>query len=378
MSVGESLYTSKGKEIAWLSKDPSNYFNLTTFIFGGTSTGKTCIIEEIMVLCKELIQFFIVVAPITSIKAYKGKIPDRCIFEDLTKERIIKIWKRQEYLTQLCNIANDPNMLKTVFEKIADKEAFLKIKAIENSTRKKLADLDNNMNIPFGQKKAQKNAIMEKCDKVILRTYKDTIRENKEYLNNMLLDPKEMVVVQYMDVNPTLCLIIDDCTEKLKMWNNYFKKEENILEAILFRGRHNNITLIIVSHDDKFVNTELRKNARVQFYTQKATLMGSLARSQTGFTPQEKKMITDMADVIFDDEENTNGIKKHQKFCYIREDIKPFKYTIADIYNDLNFAKPALEDLISKMPKKKDNINENPFIQDIFEGAKNKKRKVPR
>ncbi len=373
MSQGESLYTTKGKEIQWLTKDPMNYFNLTTLIFGGSNTGKTKIAEEIMNLCKDMIQFFIVVAPLTSMTVYKEIIPERCIFNDLSKKRMIQIWKRQEYLTQLCNIANDIDMLKCVFAKISTKEEELKIKSVQYVTNKKIQDIENDSSLTFGQKKAQKNALIEKKEKYLKTTYKDAIRENKDMLSNMILSPKEMIVVQFMDVNPTIGIIIDDCTEKFKTWKNYFKNSENVFESILFRGRHNNITMIVISHDDKFIETELRKNARVVFYTQKATLLGSLARTQSGFNVQERKMIVDMADVIFDEDEKSH-VKKHQKFCYVREDMHPYKYTIADIY-DFNFTNPTLKELINRMPMKKDNFEENPFIQEIIENVKDKKKR---
>jgi predicted ATPase len=46
------LKTPGGIVVPWLEKTADNYLDKTTFIFGGTGSGKSTIIEEILYLCK--------------------------------------------------------------------------------------------------------------------------------------------------------------------------------------------------------------------------------------------------------------------------------------------------------------------------------------
>ena len=112
----KAIFTNKGEPIKWFDKSAKSFLDKTTLVFGGSGSGKTTIIEEILYLCKDSIPNYIVVAPKTSDTAYRGKLPGRCIKEDLTKSKLQKIWQRQYYFTQLYNTANDVNILESLFK----------------------------------------------------------------------------------------------------------------------------------------------------------------------------------------------------------------------------------------------------------------------
>jgi hypothetical protein len=153
----------------------------------------------------------------------------------------------------------------------------------------------------------------------------------------------------------------------------YFKKEEvNPFESIFYKGRWNFITLVFASHDDKLVVPELRKNARVTIYTNSQALVASINKAQSGYTTHEKKEAMKMARKVFEGDDR--HIKSHQKLCYIREDLHPFKYTIADQYPEFGLGCDALLELVSKMPTTDDNLANNPFLKDLI-GDKKKKVK---
>lgn len=368
----KTIYTAEGDPIPWFSKDVNNHLDKTTLIFGGTGSGKTTVIEEILYLLKDYVPNFMVIAPRTSDAAYRRKLPSRCIKEDFTKERLQKLWNRQYYATQLYNTANDINILESLFKVAPDRESIVMLEAIKRKASDMIKVIEMSPNLDFGQKKAQKTAIEELQIKKIKIIYRDAVRKNKHIIErNPDLTTQQKIALDYLDFNPRLCLIIDDCSEKFQVWMKFFKKNEvNPFESIFYKNRWNYLTLVFAAHDDKLVNTELRKNSRVTIYTNSQALVTSINRAGNGFTPKEKKEAMRYAAKIFGDEEK--GVKTHQKMCYIREDPHPFKYLIANLYPDFNLACTPIRTMVAKMPKKEDNLAANPFVKDLFKKEKNK------
>ncbi len=368
----KTIYTTEGDPIPWFPKDVNNHLDKTTLIFGGTGSGKTTVIEEILYLLKDYVPNFMVMAPRTSDAAYRRKLPSRCIKEDFTKERLQQLWNRQYYATQLYNTANDINILESLFKVAPDREGIVMLEAIKRKALDMIKVIEMSPNLDFGQKKAQKTAIEELQIKKIKIIYRDAVRKNKHIIErNPDLTTQQKIALDYLDFNPRLCLIIDDCSEKFQVWMKFFKKNEvNPFESIFYKNRWNYLTLVFAAHDDKLVNTELRKNSRVTIYTNSQALVTSINRAGNGFTPKEKKEAMRYAAKIFGDEEK--GVKTHQKMCYIREDPHPFKYLISNLYPDFNLACTPVRTMVSKMPKKEDNLAANPFVKDLFKKEKNK------
>lgn len=361
----KTLYTADGDAIPWLQKDVSNHLDKTTLIFGGSGSGKTTMIEEILYLIKDHIPNYLVIAPKTSDTAYRKKLPARCIKEDLTKEKLQQIWRRQVHATQIYNMANDLDTLESLFSRIPSREHLVIIELIKKRAAEMIKLIEASPNLDFGQKRAQRGALEEHLNKKIKALYVEAITKNKSNYERIKdLTKQEMIALEYLGFNPRFCLIIDDCSEMFQTWMKYFtKREENVFECIFYKGRHNFITLIFASHDDKLVNTEFRKNARITFYMNSQALVASLDKKGNGFTPTEKKKALNYTTRIFGDD--GSNIKTHQKMCYVREDSHPFKYTIANLYPDFTLGSMALHNMINKMPKKDDNIDDNPFIKDL-------------
>ena len=172
----KTIYTDSGIPIPWLEKDVDNYLDKTTLIFGGSGSGKTTIIEEILYLCKSYIPNYIVIVPKTSDKVYRKKLPARCIKDDITKKQLQKIWDRQFNFAQLYNVANDPANLESLFNKIYDRPSIVMVKAITQRANDLISNIENNHALDFGQKNSQKSAIEDLRNKKLKTLYKKTIR----------------------------------------------------------------------------------------------------------------------------------------------------------------------------------------------------------
>jgi hypothetical protein len=361
----KSIFTKEGIEIRWMPKDLDLYLDKTTLLFGGTFSGKTTIIEEVLYLTKDYIPNYIVVASANSKKAYQNKLPARCIKDDLSKKKLQKIWDRQFYTTQLYNTANDLTVLESLFNKAPDRESVVLLTALKSKTAECIKTIEGSSNLNFAQKKAQCSTIKDLQNRKVKELYKTTIKKNHQFLQESKLTSHEKIALEYLELNPRLMIILDDVTDKFGSWMGFFKKTEvNPFNSIFYQGRHNFITLVFAAHDDKIVDTELRKNSRVTIYTTSASLITSIEKKSNGYSAREKKEANCMSSVIFGEE--VNGVKTHKKLCYIREDPNPFRYTIANVYPDFTLGCTPMRDLTLKMPKKDDQLSTNPYIKDLL------------
>lgn len=372
-----TIYTKDGDPIPYFYGSVDDYLDKTALLFGGSGKGKTTVIEHILYTVKDYIPNYLVIVPRTSDKAYRKKLPSRCIKEDLTKQMLIKVWDRQYYITQLYNTANDADVLSSLFNKKPCRRVLVMIKAIIQRATESICAIDES-NMNFAMKKDQKAHIEDLRLKKITMLYKESIRQMRQKLSDIPLSDKETICLKYLDINPRLMLIIDDCSEKWQMWMKMFGKDEiNPFNSIFYKGRWQYISLVFAAHDDKLVDTGLRKNARVTVYCGSKALMASLSKTGSGFTSQDKKLAQRMATELFNDEDSS--VKSHKKLCYVATDSSPWKYHISDLHPEFDLGCGPLRDLVGKMPKKEDDLAENPFLKGLItKKEKPKKKHLPR
>jgi hypothetical protein len=251
---------------------------------------------------------------------------------------------------------------------VPDRESTVMIEAVKRKAADMVKFIETSQ-LDHAKKKSQINAINELQFKKIKKIYKDAIAKHKHIFDRIFgdLNTQQKTAIEYLDFNPRFLLIIDDSTEKFQVWMKYFKKGEvNPVESIFYKNRHNFLTLVIAAHDDKYINTEFRKNSRLTIYTTSQSLITSADRKANGFTPKEKKSVSKYATRIFGNEDLLRGgltIKTHQKLVYVRDDTNPFKYTIANTYPDFYMCCGPTRKLASSMPTKDNNLDANPFVK---------------
>lgn len=363
--VQKDIQTTAGIVYA-MEKTPSFYVNASTIIYGPSNSGKTKIIDEIMFLCKDLIPNFLVICNQNSQKNYNGKVPALCIKNDLTKENLINIWERQAELKGCCNTADKLTVLRKVYDRCRSISTDSRLHTFEKEYNQHVAKIKNDSSLNIESQQNQLNKLKEFYEDGVRKMYKQQISSNLSVLYSMFneLTLEERVCLTFYDTNPKLMLVFDDVTEMFKKWMGYFKKEANPFHSIFFQGRHNDISIVIAAHDNKFILPELRKNARNAFFTHMAPLNVSLRDSPA----QERKQIQTMAMAVFDVEnEEKTGIKKFQKYCYIREDTRPHRYTVATLYGDFTVGCKQLWDLSKKLENKKHDLSKNRFVNDLMD-----------
>lgn len=358
MTDDRSLFLSDRTKLRWLTKSHTDYLNKTTIIYGRTNSGKSTIIEEIMFLCKDFIPTVFVVAPTNSSNnAYTDKIPSQFILKELDVDWLDKFLTRQKNSAGAYINANKIDILKDLFNRISDDTATALEISIAKKAHNSMLMIDES-SMEFIEKKKQKAQILVDRDEMLRKLYKTSIRHNKVALEQKSdLRKSEKAALSFLDFNPNVLLILDDCASKFK---KMYKKSSAIKE-IFYEGRHYFITLIISSQDDKEIDSELRKNTTISIFTTAQSATSNFERSSNGYPKHEKLRAKLCTETVF--KQDDNDIRHYQKLVYIQNQSDPFRYTIADVRDDFRMGSKPMWEYSDKIKSKQDSLNkDNPLF----------------
>ena len=334
-------------KLKWVDKSYKHFLNKTTVIYGRTNSGKSTIIEEIMYLCKEHIPTVFVIAPSNfSNNAYSSKIPEQFIFKCIDIEWLDKLLSRQKNSANAYKNSNKLELLKKICDIKYDKT----LESLEKSIIEKADSSINFINrsdIEFIHKKNQKCEILQRRDEMLIKIYKNHIRTNRvEIENNPILTKQEKAALGFLNFNPNILLILDDCASKFKK----LYKQSSAIKEIFYEGRHYYFTTIISTQDDKEIDSELRKNTSVSIFTTAQAAISNFDRASNGYPKHEKIQAKLCIDAIF--KQDDKSLTNYQKLVYIQGSNDAFQYTIANIYDDFRMCSDPLWEYFDKLKQK--------------------------
>ncbi len=362
----KDIYLEDGSSLAWFNRSYEYFFNKTTIIYGRRESGKSTIVLEIMYLLKDRISIPFVVSQ-SNAADFIGKVPKNCIKSGITKEWLEEFLLAQKGRAALYNKANDMKTLKYLFDKIKNAQAENMEKMILSSADKHIFNVENNPKLEFSTKKEQIKAIQEVQVKKIVDLYKSNIRAYKHILDGMVdvLNRDEICCLNYLDFQPHALLIFDDCASVLKKW----VKESTVIKEIFYNGRWSYITFIITTQDDKEIESELRKNAMVSYFTTHQAAIANFTRASNAYPKHEKIRAEQCIKRIFKGTDNKVNsslkTKNFKKMVYVQNKEDPFMYTVAEIRESFKFGCPALWKLDEKLEETKEK-NDNEDTQGFF------------
>lgn len=357
----KSLHLSDRTKLKYFEKSYKYFLGKTTIIYGRTNSGKTTIIDEIMFLLKPYIPLIFVIAPTNaSNNAYTDKIPPQFIFKELNVDWLDKLLTRQKNSSGAYINANKISTLKELFDMVSDTSSQNISASIIKKAENAIIYLDE-CDMNFSSKKMQKSQILKERDLLLKKIYKTTIRYNKVVLeNDKSLTKSQKAALAFLDFNPNIVLILDDCASKFKI----MAKKSSAIKEIFYEGRHYFITLIISAQDDKEIDSELRKNTTVSIFTTAQAATSNFERSSNGYPKHEKQRAKICTDAIF--KQDINDLKNFRKFVYTQNETEPFSYTIADIYDDFRMGSSPLWDFSDRIVKKNDTVDKNNKLVDSY------------
>lgn len=320
------------------------FIDKSTVIYGKTSSGKSTLIKDIMKQLSSEIDQCIVICPKISCQAYDEMVGQVFVHHSPSNELFTNILQRQEALRAIYLSVNNVDNLKALFVMVAtpvEKEKWKKIcqcetrTDVKNETKAKIATLKN-------------------------KFLKNVIRTNSKRLEKMDLPQNLRTVLEFLDLNPRLLLIIDDCTEML----DDLKKCQAFL-ALFTKGRHYFTSLLFAIHSDKPLRPESRKGVMNNIFTDAKSASAYFERGSNDFGRREKRALMSHIDAIFN-----RGPNNFEKLFYDATNDRCHEI-LATIQPDFKFGHTAVRELNNRLAKNPNALDlSNPFLKNMLSKVK--------
>lgn len=347
-----------GTIVPLIEESYKTFLHKTTILYGSSNSGKSVLIKHIMYLLKDKIPNIVVFNPTNKLNgAYNKFVPYLCIHWDFKQETLKKIYDRQREAMEIYNMVSNMNNLHSIFNIIAtDNERYM-YNEITKVTDGILNSIEyDNLSIAKKKektasiKKIQKDNYMKLFNKTIKNKYTNVNLDNVSELSS-----EQKKIITFLDFNPNLLLIADDCASNVKDWGTSTEINE-----LFFNGRHFYITTLIALQGEALVPPQIRENAFNSIFTTKKCAIAFFSRKTNNFDNKETRLNKQIADFIFQENEVTRSgeiIPNYKKLVYSRDDSKhPLKYIIANEYEEFKFGSDyayKLSEQIKDKEKKK-------------------------
>ena len=320
-----ALTTAGGNKIPALHIAPGLFIDRTIAIFGPSKTGKTVITKHVMKVLNDHIEQVLIISPTEpSNRTYEGIVDPALIHyrmylaDPANPKRddgargalrfLEALWKRQEMMAAIYTRANNPEVLSQLFAKLpkaVHAEGLRHIETID-AKRRQVGERVRR-GAEEGKRDEKLKEVNEKFKKMQSLIYKKYITPEYETLwARDDLSENERYSLVYLNFNPRLLLIFDDCAAQLKP---FFNKE--IFRLLFYQNRHSFITVIVCCQDDTDLPTNIRKNAFVSFFTEPIVCLSNFERASNKFSKPTKAYVNEIIGDVF---------VGHRKLAYIRED----------------------------------------------------------
>jgi len=324
----------------FLDKTYKHYLNKSTILFGASGSGKSTILIDILFQIKDHVPIIFVFSPTSDTNnAFDGIVPAPLVYQNVDIEILTSIYNRQQAATKIYNTVNNIQTLRAIFITVAS-PGELKSETVALSNASKLINKQQNSTIGIAEKKQAVADISNLRDKYLIKLYKNTIRNNKELAKHKVPGTATQYVLKYLDFNPNCVVVLDDCGAVLKR----FQKEE-VVKKIIFQGRHSHINIILTLQDDLNLDSSIKKNAFVNIFTTARCATAYFERGSNSFSKKDKELAARIITNTF------TASSDFKKLAYIRDDIDPFRYIVADIHENFQFGAPSIWTLCNKISK---------------------------
>lgn len=338
-----SLDLGNNKRLGQLPKDYQIYLDQSTILYGAGGTGKSTVVAEILYLLKDHVPNITAFVPSNEAnEAFTGIIPASMIHRELEREKLEDIFEKQEEKMKLYNEVNRLENLRSIFNKVKNIET---MRNDYNKTMSSISQLDasikqyitrtKNSDIPSSVKSDVVKAAQKTYDDNVVGLYKKCISKHQASLMVILDDKADQTIVKFINLNPRLIILFDDCIEQINAISGKIKKNgitrNSVMDTIFFRGRHALITLIVTTQSDVKVLPPLRKNAYLSVFTDEESSGSYIDNKANNLSKTKRAFAHTASEVVF----ASHNKKKHTKFCHYRlnDENSEFSYTIANRHN---------------------------------------------
>ncbi len=367
------LLTEAGKKIPRLALSAPMFIDKTIIIYGPSGTGKTVIAKTVMNLVKDHIEQVLTVSPneLTN-RSYDGVVDPPLLYlraylpdpanpkkDDGTKGTIRfleAVWARQMMMRAVYERANNADVLSRLFGRLPRDVRRDGVRVIDRLNKKRshvVARVRQQFADDTGRRDEKVKEVNEKFKKMLVLIYKKYITPYySELFAIEALSEDELYSLTYLQFNPRLLFVLDDCAADLKPM---FNKE--IFRKLFYQGRHASITTILMAQDDTDVPANLRKNAFVSIFTDPIACTSNFERQTNKFSKDTKRYVAELLADVF---------VGNRKLAYIREDPRRqhFYHVEVPYPKPFRFGSEALHELCDSVRNSGVTMDkENPYYE---------------
>jgi hypothetical protein len=317
----------------------------STAIYGKSTTGKSTVIKHIMKLLNPHVPIVFVISPTEqSNQEYKGFVDTPFIHYDLTIEG-----SKTPFLD---NLWQWQNMRASIYRKVNRIDAITSLYDIirgmvdDSNIRKVMSEKTKAISKAPGDKATQ---MAEKYDEILCSVMKKSIMRNITTLNKKrsMLSIEQIYTLNYIDMNPRVLLIFDDCAAELKKHVN----TPNV-RKLFYQNRHSFISTVFSCQDDTDLPPNLRKNTFVSIFTTAIVASANFDRSTNKYSSDTKKYVTAMLSEVF---------VGFRKLLYLENDPERqhFYHFTAIKHAPFRFMDGVIDDLCQAVQVKNGTIDQN-------------------
>jgi energy-coupling factor transporter ATP-binding protein EcfA2 len=372
-----SITTSSGKTVPEFRWQTGAFLDYTTVLYGASRSGKSTIIKNIMKILQSHIDQVIVISPTEiSNHAYEGLVDSTLIHDKLyladpqgkakdnTPEKcairfLDRVFSRQQLLADMYYRASDIETLESLFRRLPSsaKEQIRRYSELSDKKKQTIINLINHQHaFDAGVRESKIEEVKKKFKDILLKIHKKHFKDNVKHLLKQNLTEDEKYTLNYIDINPRLLIIFDDCAADLK---KIFKTES--MRKYFYQGRHNFITMLLSVQNDKDIPPPLRANTFVSIYTDLKNCLVSF-EDKTSHTKEVREFVQEAAKQIF-----TDSTIKHRKFVYYRDDPAGQEFYWIKAQHPLktfHFGSDALRELCNMVRENSKKLDQNnPYYQ---------------
>lgn len=338
----------------------NNLLNKGVIFYGPSGSGKTTMLLHFIYEIKKHFPVAFAFAPTNQEKHELDKIfPPICVHETLKLDVIKNIYERQRATSNVYNTINNIDNMMSVYKIIMTQKDRQYTDAMDVKRTRIVGMLKNKYGdtVEF-RKQVERLDVIH--NKKLAQYYKTTIRQNRQSLMRQYdrLNNVQKMVVKNIELVPNTLILFEDSTTEL---NNLIKegekKKEEVIKNFFFKGRWANITHFYIFHDDKGVQTDVRKNAHISIFTNKQVASTFFSRISNGFTNEQRKKANAIIRAVFN-EDGKESFPKHSKLIYERES-DTFYYCVAKLHDNFKICHQKLHQVseVVKNKSMRDNTN---------------------
>jgi hypothetical protein len=325
------LLTESGQPIPNYEPKVPDFLDRTMVLYGSSGSGKSNIIKNALTELRGYSDQLIIISPTNkSNKSFDDWAPSQLIHPrlylppppgtraetpDKAALRFLRaLWNRAEMMTSIYEKANQLTILESLYRRVRTGEGDRAIRVVQGKRHQMVAAIRRKYANDGGMIEDEIRKVDERTERMLNLIYKKYIIPQYEHLWEKKLNNDERYSLTYINFNPHIVLVLDDCAAEYK---SLFNKEE--FRLLFYQNRHNHITLIISVQDDTDLPKNLRKNAYVSVYVDRVACSSNFERPQNGFPKETKRLVTqDLLPIIYR--------VKYRVLIYIREDPKQIHF----------------------------------------------------